>query len=236
VREDAAGGRTRRAGEAAKIAAAGDEVDEDGEMSYLPEPGSVDSAKISGMIQRTRRAVAPIYRVGEPLVRQRRNWPAGAEFAFGPGGHELTLFRRGIGPELIDDLCRGPAEFALIVEQPIIVLAYRFGDAIAWEDAPYSWHLQPEFRRVVPAAVVAPEARALIWITLVGADDGIIHAQRGMTLSPPFTRALHEAIRTQAMKPFNPCDCTAAISNLYLTHPDRLDRLGIAVARTMGNA
>jgi hypothetical protein len=205
-------------------------------MSYLPEPDSVGSAKVSGIIPRTRRAVAPVYRVGERFHRGRADWPAGSEFAFGPGGHELTLFRSGIGPELIDDVRRGPAEFALIVEQPVVVLAYRFGDSIPWEDAPYSWHLQPEFRRVVPAAVVAPEARALLWITLVGAEDGIIHAQRGMTLSPPFTRALHDAIRAQAMRPFDPCDCTSAISNLYLAHPDSIDRLEIAVARTMGNA
>jgi hypothetical protein len=146
------------------------------------------------------------------------------------------LFHPGIGPDLIDHVRRGPAEFALIVEQPVIVLAYRFGDAIPWDDTPYSWHLQPEFRRVVPAAVVAPEARVLLWITLVGADDGIIHAQRGMTLSPPFTRALHDAIRTQAVRPFDPCECTSAVSNLYLTRPDMSDRLEVAVARTMGNA
>jgi hypothetical protein len=205
-------------------------------MNYLPEPGSVDFAPLAGIMRRVRREVAPVYRVGEPFYRGRRNWPVGAEFAFGPAGHELTLFHPRIATDLIDEVRRGPAEFALIVRQPVIVLAYRFGDAIPWQDAPYSWHLQPEFRRVVPAAVVAPEARALLWITLVGADDGIIHAQRGMTLSPPFTRALHDAIRTQAMRPFNSCECATAISNLCLTCPDRLDRLELAVARTMGNA
>ena len=107
---------------------------------------------------------------------------------------------------------------------------------IPWDDAPYSWHLQPEFRRVVPASVVASEARALLWITLVGADDGIIHAQRGMTLSPPFTRALHDAIRTQAMMPFDSRDCTSAMADLYLARPEMLDRLESAVARSMGNA
>jgi hypothetical protein len=180
--------------------------------------------------------MVPVYRVGELLHRGHRSWQPGAEFAFGPGGHALTLFHPRIGPELIDDVRRGAAEFALIVRPPVIVLAYRFGDSIPWEDAPYSWHLQPECRRVVPASVVAPEARTLLWITLVGAEDGIIHAQRGMTLSPPFSRALHDAIRAQAMSPFDPSDCTAAISSLYLPHLDTVDRLAIAVARTMGNA
>lgn len=205
-------------------------------MNHLQGPSPVDSAGLLRSLRRVHRPVAPIFRVGELFRRGRREWPCGAEFAFGPGGHELTIFRRGIGPELIDDVRRGPAEFALIVRGPVIVLAYRFGASIAWEDVPYCWHFQPEFRRVVPAAVVAPEARALLWITLVGADDGLIHAQRGMTLSPPFTLALHDAIREQALSPFDPSDCTAAISRLYPPNLDTVDRLASAVARTMGNA
>src|SRR5262249_7488259 len=178
----------------------------------------------------------PVYRVGEVFSRRRRSWPAGAEFAFGPGGHGLTLFHPLIRPELIEDVRRGPAEFALIVRPPVIVLAYRFGETIPWEDTPHSWHLQPEFRRVVPATIVTPEIRSLLWITLVGAEDGIIHAQRGMTLSPPFTRALHDAIRAQAMSRFDSHACTAAISALYPPDLDTVDRLDMAVARTMGNA
>jgi hypothetical protein len=204
-------------------------------MSDLQEVGPADAAGLLHSLRRVRRPVAPVYRVGERFHRGRRQWPRGAEFAFGPGGHELTVFSSAIGPEVIDDVRRGPAEFALIVQGPVIVLAYRFGASIPWEDAPYCWHLQPEFRRVIPASIVVPEIRSLLWITLVGAEDGIIHAQRGMTLSPAFTRALHEAIRDQAMSPFDSCDCATAISDLYLTRPDTLDRLELAVARTMGN-
>ena len=100
----------------------------------------------------------------------------------------------------------------MIVEPPVIVLAYRFGHSIPWSDVPYSWHLQPVAWRVVPSLDHSPEARALLWISLVGADDGIIHAQRGMTLSPCFTRALHDAIRAQALTAFDAEECTTAIS------------------------
>jgi hypothetical protein len=205
-------------------------------MSDLHGPGPVDSAKLARFRTRVRRAVAPVYRVGERFSRRRREWPTGAEFAFGPGGHELTVFHPLIRPELIEDVRRGPAEFALIVRPPVLLLAYRFGETIPWEDTPYSWHLQPEFRRVIPASIVAPGIRSLLWITLVGAEDGLIHAQRGMTLSPPFTRALHDAIRAQAMSPFDPHECTAAISSLYPPDFDTVDRLDMAVARTLGNA
>jgi hypothetical protein len=205
-------------------------------MSYLHELGPVGSAQRPRFRPPASRAVAPVYRVGERFCRGRRDWPAGAEFAFGPGGHELTLFHPRIRPELIEDVRRGPAEFALIVRPAVLVLAYRFGETIPWDDAPYSWHLQPEFRRVIPASIVVPEVRSLLWINLVGAEDGLIHAQRGMTLSPPFTRALHDAIRAQAMSRFDPHDCTAAIAALYPPQLDTIDRLEMAVERTMGNA
>ena len=79
------------------------------------------------------------------------------------------------------------------------------------------------------------EMRILVWISLVGARDGIIHAQRGMTLSPGFTAAIHEAIRAQVTSSFSPELCTAAISRLYLQYPDVADRLLLAVARSKGN-
>ncbi len=176
-----------------------------------------------------------VYRVGEPFRRGHESWPQGAQFTYSPGGLELTLFHRHIRDHEVTDILRGQAEFALIVDLPVIVLAYRFGDSISWSDLPYSWHLQPVAWRVIPSPHHSPETRVLLWISLVGADDGIIHAQRGMTLSPAFTLALHQAIRAQAMMSFNPKECTSALSRVYLNHFNTVDRLPLAVARTMGN-
>jgi len=130
---------------------------------------------------------------------------------------------------------QGEAEFALIVDLPLIVLSYRFGRSIPWDDVPFSWHLQPVSWRVVPSVDPSTEARTLLWITLVGAEDGIIHAQRGLTLSPSFTRSLQNAIRTQALMPFDPEGCTSAISRIFLNHPGTINRLALAEARTLGN-
>jgi len=185
---------------------------------------------------RVHQVVVPVYRVGELFHRERRSWPGGAQFTCGPGGYELTLFHPEVREDLVNAVRRGPAEFALIVETQVIVLAYRFGEAIPWNDVPYSWHLQLEERRAIPAVVPSPEARSLLWITLVGARDGIIHAQRGMTLAPPFTRTLHQAIRAQAMNAFDPEECTRAISSIYLKYPGTVDRLTRAAVRTLGNA
>ncbi len=177
-----------------------------------------------------------IYRVGEPFRRGYRDWPEGAQFVFTSGGPELTIFHREIGDHLLDDVRRGPAEFALIEQPPVLVVAYRFGESIPWNDVPYSWHLQPEERRIIPPELQVIDERALLWITLVGAADGIIHAQRGMTLSPAFTRSLHESIRVQAMNAFDATGCTAAISNLYLRTTPAVNLLAMAKARTLGNA
>ena len=181
------------------------------------------------------RPLVPRYRVGEPLLRGRRHWPAGTQYSHGPNGHELTLFLTEIADRHVRDVKHGEGEFAIIIRFPLIVLAYRFGQSVPWSDVPYCWHMQPSHYRVIPPPEPAPETRALLWITLVGARDGIIHAQRGMTLAPEFTRILNGAIRAQAREPFNPDRCMAIISDLLIAHPCTLDRLPLARARTLGN-
>jgi hypothetical protein len=181
------------------------------------------------------RTLVPVYRVGEKFRKGRETWPEASHFVASPCGHELTLCRADITDELIHEVRRGESEFALIVEPPVIVLAYRFGQSNSWNDVSYCWHLQPEDWRVVPSVDPSPEARALLWITLVGSEDGMIHAQRGVTLSPHFTRTLHTAIRNQAMSAFNPDECTTAVSKIFLRYPALADRLALAVAHTLGN-
>jgi len=205
-------------------------------MKHPQEFGQAHSTKSYRNVPSVNGPVFPVYRVGELFHGNRRPWPEGAQFRSGSGCHELTLFHPEIREGLVDEVRRGSAEFALIVEPPVIVLAYRFGQSIRWTDVPYSWHLQPEQGRTIPSLVDAPEARSLLWITLVGTNDGIIHAQRGMTLSPAFTRSLHEAIRAQALSAFDPEECTLAISSIYLKSYKTVDRLAMAAARTMGNA
>ena len=116
----------------------------------------------------------------------------GGQLTYSPGGLELTLFRSEITDSVIHDVRRGEVELGLIVELPLIVVTYRFGQSIPWNDVPYSWHLQPMAWRVIPDVESSAEARALLWITLVGADDGVIHSQRGVTLAPHFTRLLSQ--------------------------------------------
>lgn len=182
--------------------------------------------------------LVPVYRVGELFRLGRTKWPEGGAFTYSRGGLELTLFVSSIEAtrnNVVYDVRQGEVELGLIVELPLIVIAYRVGQSIPWNDVPYSWHLQPMSWRVVPSLKSSREARALLWITLVGADDGLIYAQRGVTLSPSFTQSLHEAVRAQALATFDPDDCTTAISTVFLEYPSTVERLALAQARTLGN-
>ncbi|ODT98124.1 MAG: hypothetical protein ABS79_06420 [Planctomycetes bacterium SCN 63-9] len=199
------------------------------------EPGSGPS-RTRRQILMSRPPLVPVYRVGERFRSRQRTWPNSTEYSFGPSGHELTLFRPNITRQMIEDVRRGPTEFAIIVEASIIVLAYRFGESIPWEDALYCWHLQPEFRRVIPSREARHAGRSLLWVTLVGSDDGIIHAQRGLTLSPEFSDSLHDAIRNQAMRAFDPNCCALAVGSVYNARESIEARLDRATARSAGNA
>lgn len=178
----------------------------------------------------------PSYRVGEPFEAGRARWPEGAQYAHGKSGHELTLFAASPTAEMVAGVRRGQARFALSLAGPVFYLAYCFEGWAGWGDAPYCWHLQHRAARATPPEPASPEWRALLWITLVGADDGLIHAQRGVTLSPDFTRELHRAIRAQAASPFDPLECVLATAEACRERPDAARRLEAAYAWSVGNA
>ena len=181
------------------------------------------------------RPLVPLYRVGEPFQRGRRQWPVGTQYTYGYNGHELMMFVSEIDERHIQDVKHGEAEFAVIVNLPVLVFAYRFGQSIPWSDGLYCWHMQPARSRVAPRRELSPETRALLWVTLVGAHDGMIYAQRGMTLAPEFTRVLNGAIHAQACMPFDPDSCMEVVSNFLVAHPHTDERVTLAQARTIGN-
>ncbi|WP_165234854.1 hypothetical protein [Aquisphaera insulae] len=183
----------------------------------------------------SKRPRVPAYRVGEPLRVGRCSWPIGSHYNYSENGHELVLIRSSIDDGAILDVRRGEAEFAITTHPSMILFAYRFGRSIPWSDAPYSWHMRADASRLVPPVDTSPEARALLWVSLVGAEDGMIHAQRGLVLAPAFTRTLEAAIRRQALGPFDPHGCVAAVQDVLVRVPSPQDRLRLATSRTLGN-
>src|ERR1700730_4352830 len=55
-------------------------------------------------------------------------------------GHELALLYPGVTEREVAAVKWGKASFALVVEPPLILLCFRFGDAIPWSIAPCPWN------------------------------------------------------------------------------------------------
>ena len=124
------------------------------------------------------------------------------EYLYYDVGHELRIFWSSPNPREVESVRSGEAEFGLLYEEDLICLAYHFG-AEPISEAIYSWHLVAEDRRQLPPREVgaSDESRALLVVVLTDAATGIVQALRGVTLSPEFTKALHEHIHEQASGP-----------------------------------
>ncbi|WP_422926292.1 hypothetical protein [Singulisphaera sp. PoT] len=150
--------------------------------------------------------------------------PDGSRFHCRRGFHELIIAQRCITGRLASTIQKAEAEFALIVEGPWIVLAYRFGDSPIWSYAePFNWHLIPERERFVPAEVsLTAEAYSrlwlTLWITLIDADTGEVRALRSVALRPSFHQALSRAIREQSRREFSGAAADHALA--WLNHGD----------------
>ena len=71
-------------------------------------------------------------------------WLEGAEYQYRLGSHKLILATRGVASRHEAAVGRAEAEFALVVEGPLLVFGSRFGDTLPWSwAAPYNWHFAP---------------------------------------------------------------------------------------------
>ncbi len=118
--------------------------------------------------------------------------------------HEIRLSGARLSRRHADAVREGAAEFALVIEEPVIFLCARFGDLVPWTVSSYSWHLVPREHRTLPPLPCTPrERRAFLAVSLTAEEDDAVQATRNVTLSLDFTRALNEAIRDQARLAFN---------------------------------
>lgn len=139
-----------------------------------------------------------VMQVGAPYSLTRTTWEERPEYNYRAGHHELRLFYRNLRPIEIASVESGEARFALARYQDALFFCYKFGEGIPWSDCTFSIHLVNAEERQLPPDWSEQEARALLTTILVDAADGIVKALRVLTLSPGFTRQLHDAIRKQA--------------------------------------
>ena len=163
-----------------------------------------------------------VLEVGKPYIAGRTSIATRAEYNFSSGQHELLVCFSHLSEDEITAVRTGEAEFGLLIFGLVILFLYRFGEAIAWRDAPYSWHLVPANERQLPGAPATAETRALLCVVLVDADSNIVRALRALTFSPEFTSALHTAITEQAEERWDPGEFDAQLRRACQCWPTRL--------------
>lgn len=161
-----------------------------------------------------------VYEVGKPYSNTRSSWPEVVEYNYLDGQHVLRMFLNGLGASDVDGVARGTIRFGLVVDPPVIMLSYRFDEAIPWSDAPFSIHMVPEDRRQMPPEL-QPGERAVMTIMLIEARSGIVKALRVIGLGESFSRRLHQAIIEQATAPFDQVAYDAKLETMYRNYSSK---------------
>jgi hypothetical protein len=166
---------------------------------------------------------------GEPVQSQ---FPSRNIARIGNGSVVVVLelgnlrFRVGGHPEIyrVECFCHISAIFLL----------YRFGDAVDWSDAPYSWHLVPPEQRGLPQPPATPETRTLLQIILVDAGKNVVRAIRAVTLSPEFSRILADTITKLTREPWIEKTYSVDVADAYVCCPTTGDMVAAAIVRSKG--
>ena len=177
----------------------------------------------------------PTLSVGSLYHPARTSWPECSQYNYRAGAHELLLFLHRPSEDEVAAIRTGESEFALYVSGLVILLLYRFGSAIQWSDAPYSWHLVPTDEQDLPSADLEGGKRALLNVILIDASNGKVQGIRALTVSSAFTRKVHSAIREQAEGPWDPTGYQRELDQLYARHTSE-QLVQLAMARSKGGA
>lgn len=157
-----------------------------------------------------------VYEIGKPIPGMRNQPPyqERAIYAWQGGQHWLQIFFNRPNQAEIRAVQRGPAEFALTVDGPVIFFLYHIPNLAHWSDAPYTWHLTHLAPDRTPPRELEPTEHALLTIHLIDARSGILKAMRVVSFSPEFSQELHRQIRAQMEQPFD--------RHAYMSHIDRI--------------
>lgn len=158
------------------------------------------------------------YEVGKVYHKGKTRWQDGTDFNWRANSLELRMFFSKLTHSDIRAIRNGPCEFAFAEIDGIIFFMFNFPRACPWSDNSYSIHLVDEAERTLPPDL-KPGEMALLTIILVSSEDGIIRALRQISLGHDFSRALFEAIRAQAARPFDRATHDAHIAQVYRQYP-----------------
>ena len=157
-----------------------------------------------------------------------------AVYNYTAAGHSLNYYYSNPTGQEIEDFTEGLAQFAFVEFGPVLYFLHAFGTGLPWSDSPYSIHLVPEEYRGLPELSLAPDERALLWLTLTDRATGEVRGLRAVSWAPGFTNAFHAAIHRQAMLPFERREHDEYHAAAYRRWPKTSDMLSAVVAHTFG--
>ncbi len=153
-----------------------------------------------------------------------------AFLSYGSGIYDLVI---RASRRQLKSLAQAEAEFALLlVEEPLVAIAFRFGDRSPWTLAPFDCPSTPDHDPSPPPESASD--RALLSI-LLQQEDAPPLAVRNCTLSLDFSRALNSAVRDRMRGSINPSDQARALRRLTQKFPNIDSLVARAVVRSSGS-
>lgn len=161
------------------------------------------------------------YEVGTLYHQNRTEWPERTDWRIHGAEHELRLFLRNPSPTEIRGVRKDPVEFGFLERPPVVFLLFRFLPSMPWSDQPFHWKLQERVEEAPDPAEVGAAEHATATILLINAATGILEAIRYVSLSPSFSRSLHQVLWRQIETDWpGEANYQAAINAAYLEFTD----------------
>lgn len=156
--------------------------------------------------------------VGEIYSSKHSEYSEATQYCYHNGEHDLALFWSRPTLKEINGFLGQPVELALHVEQSVLFLLYRIADTCEWSDVAFNIHQLRAEERIVPADI--PGSRAVLQMTLVNADNGIILAKRMLSIGPAMTQALRHTLQEQMQTPCSRPQYMEQVKHAYARYPD----------------
>ena len=186
-------------------------------------PGALDALHSTAQSRRA---------VGQRYDRTRTRWTDQSVYQFQRGTHELIMFLTAPTQRETRAINQGLTEFAVLIRGDVLVLLYRFGNAIPWRAALFSRRDRPLESTDLPPSAAIPGPHRRLNAILVDAGSGVIQAIRGVPLSLSFTDVLNRAIHDYAARPWpGDREYSTQIQALHRQYPTAADMVRDAIVR-----
>lgn len=156
--------------------------------------------------------------VGQPYSDIKDCPVEGSSLFYRDGRLEILMVLNNIRPSELESF-GGPVEIALQPEGNILFFNFRMGEALLWQECPFSWWMTAEEERMPPENM-PPHLGMPLYMFLVDGKSGIVQKMRVMALGSEFSNHIARLIRIQMQSPITPEDFHREKDHIYSLYPD----------------